>query len=264
MKKYILLFVGIFTIDATNAQHTIKLIGFKDTVSEQHQINEILSKLENKRKVIKSLIVPAALITYGFIALGSEELKEFDISLKIGIPKDHPTFYTKIDNYIQYSPAVTVYGLNAIGIKGKNNFRDRTMIYLLSNTIMGVTVQSLKAITKAPRPDGFGTNAFPSGHTATAFAAAEFLRQEYKDVSPWYGIAGYLAATTTGILRMYNNRHWFRDVLPGAGIGMLSTKIAYWLYPSIKRKFFKNKPMNTMAMPYYQNGGGGIALVYTF
>jgi membrane-associated phospholipid phosphatase len=151
-----------------------------------------------------------------------------------------------------------------MGIKGKNNFRDRTMIYLLSNAIVGVSVQSIKAITRVQRPDGGGTNAFPSGHTATAFAAAEFLRQEYKDVSPWYGVAGYVAAGTTGVLRMYNNKHWFRDILPGAGFGIISTKLAYWMYPSIKKKIFKDKPMNGMIMPYYQNHGGGLSFVYNF
>ena len=84
------------------------------------------------------------------------------------------------------------------------------------------------------------------------------MREEYKDVSPWYGTAGYALATTTGILRMYNNRHWLRDVVAGAGFGILSTKAAYWIYPAIKRMLFKNnsRPANTMIMPYYQNGEG--------
>ena len=77
----------------------------------------------------------------------------------------------------------------------------------------------------------------------TAFAAAEFMRQEYKDVSPLYGIAGYGAATITGILRLYNNKHWVSDVVAGAGFGILSTRLAYWIYPVIKRKLFKDKSM---------------------
>jgi hypothetical protein len=248
----------------TKAQRVVKLIGFKDSASEQHQINKIIFKMNNTKPGIKPLIIPGAFITYGFIALENDKLLALDNYIKNEIREDHPLFHTKIDNYLQYSPAVVVYGLNAMGIKGKNNFRDRTMIYLLSNGIMGVTVQSLKSITKVQRPDGFGTNAFPSGHTATAFAAAEFLRQEYKEVSPWYGIAGYTAATSTAILRMYNNRHWFRDLLPGAGIGILSTRVAYWLYPAIKRKLFKNKPMNTIVLPCFNNGTGGITLVHNF
>ncbi len=74
-----------------------------------------------------------------------------------------------------------VYGLNLAGIKGKNNFRDRTMILATSYLIMGLTVESLKSITRVERPDGSSRNSFPSGHTATAFMGAEFLWQEYKD-----------------------------------------------------------------------------------
>jgi membrane-associated phospholipid phosphatase len=130
--------------------------------------------------------------------------------------------------------------------------------------MMGITVQSIKKITKVARPEGFGTNAFPSGHTATTFAGAEFLRQEYKDVSPWYGIAGYLAATTTGILRMYNNKHWFRDVVAGAGFGIASTKISYWLYPKIKKWIFRGKQINTAIIPTWQNKSAGLSLIHQF
>lgn len=227
-------------------------------------LNTSFEEINEKGRRIKSLLLPAGLITYGFIALENDGLKNLDNSIKEEIWTERPHKPITVDNYLQYAPAVAVYGLNAMGIKGKNNFRDRTMIYLLSNAMMGITVQSLKAITRVQRPDGFGTNAFPSGHTATAFVAAEFLHQEYKDVSPWYGIAGYAMATTTAYLRMYNNRHWFRDLAPGAGIGIITTKLAYWIYPSIKRTFFKDKPMNTMVMPYYQNKTVGFSLVHSF
>jgi membrane-associated phospholipid phosphatase len=40
---------------------------------------------------------------------------------------------------------------------------------------------------------------------------------------------------------MYNDKHWLRDVAAGAGIGILSTKIAYWLHPLIKNLIFKNR-----------------------
>jgi membrane-associated phospholipid phosphatase len=80
-------------------------------------------------------------------------------------------------------------------------------MYGISSLIMGVTVNAGKRITAETRPDGSNNHSFPSGHTATAFASAEFLRQEYKDISPWYGIAGYVAAIATGYLRIYNNKH---------------------------------------------------------
>lgn len=245
------------------AQQQDSLISPGDTLIKLSSDKEPIKHTENK-KIGTSLIVPAVLFTYGIISLESDALQSLDNKIKEEIWTENPHRKVSIDNYLQYAPAIMVYGLNALGIHGKNNFRDRSYIYLLANTMMGVTVQSLKAITKIQRPDGAGTNAFPSGHTATAFVGAEFLRQEYKDISPWYGIAGYTVAITTAYLRMYNNKHWFRDLLPGAGIGMAATKLAYWIYPSIKRTLFKNKPMNNIIVPYYQSGVGGFSMLHTF
>ena len=61
----------------------------------------------------------------------------------------------------------------------------------------------LKKSTHELRPDGSDYFSFPSGHTATAFMGAEMLYQEYKDVSIWYGISGYIIATGTGAFRVY-------------------------------------------------------------
>lgn len=263
--KSIFLIAALFNINAANAQQTIK-VAQSDTTPQKQKLKPFtgFNEIREQNRTIKSLIVPAGLITYGFIALGNNRIKNLDKNTKYEIREDHPAFISKLDNYLQYSPALAVYGLNALGIKGKNNFRDRTMIYGLSTIISSAIVLPLKKITKIQRPDGSGFNSFPSGHTTTAFAAAEFLRMEYKDISPWYGIAGYAAATATGVLRLYNNKHWVSDVVAGAGFGILSTKLAYWIYPSVKRKFFKDKPTNAMVMPYYQSGGGGLALVYNF
>lgn len=266
LQKIIASLIFILLTVIASAQQPDSITVVKNTTHQLPPINfsEAFAKLNERRRDLKSLIIPATLVTYGFISLESDGLQSLDNKIKDEIWTENPHKTVKIDNYLQYAPAAAVYGLNAIGIKGKNNFRDRTMIYLLSNAMMGVTVQSLKAITKIQRPDGFGTNAFPSGHTATAFVSAEFLWQEYKDVSPWYGIAGYAAASATAYLRMYNNKHWFRDLAPGAGIGIISTKLAYWIYPSIKRKLFKDKPMNTVVMPFYQNKTMGFTLVHSF
>ena len=155
----------------------------------------------------RSFIAPGILMVYGVASLEVGQLKSFNAKVKEEVWMERPHKKTTIDNYLMYSPAVAVYGLNALGIKGKNNFRDRSIIYLMSNAFLTSSVFGIKKLTNELRPDGTDYYSFPSGHTAEAFASAEFLRQEYKDVSPWYGIAGYLVAGTTGALRMYNNRH---------------------------------------------------------
>ncbi len=218
-----------------------------------------------RQPVYRMFFIPAVMIAYGAVSLSSDGLQDWNEGVKEEIWTEHPHKQLHIDNYLQWSPAVAVYGLNLLGIKGKNNFRDRTIIYGMSTLIMGSTVFGLKKLTGEWRPDGSNRFSFPSGHTATAFAAAEFLRKEYQDVSPWYGIAGYAAAAATGYLRMYNNKHWLSDVVAGAGIGILSTDVAYRLYPAVKRWLFsREKKSSTMVMPFYQGGAAGLALVHHF
>lgn len=189
---------------------------------------------------------------------------KLDQQIKNEVWTEEPHRRKHFDNYLQYGIGFSVFGLHALGIQGKNNFRDQAMLYLLSNAIMGAIVNPVKRITRLQRPDGYGQNAFPSGHTATAFVRAEFLYQEYKGISPWYGVAGYAMATTVGYVRIYNNKHWMRDVIAGAGIGIASTKLAYMIYPAIQRWLFKNKEIKTAIMPFYENRNVGINLVRRF
>lgn len=213
----------------------------------------------------KQLILPSALIGYGIIGIESDQLKLFNIQIREEVREDIDSKLT-IDDFSQYAPMAAVYGLNALGIKGKHNFKDRTIIMGTSYLLMAASVYSLKRITKIERPDGSDFHSFPSGHTATAFAGAEFLWQEYKDVSIWYGISGYLVAGGTGLFRIYNNKHWLTDVAAGAGIGILSTKVAYWISPWIQEKIFHSKEANSVSSmaPFYNGKQFGIGFVKTF
>ena len=218
-----------------------------------------------KKPFGRILYVPAVCIGYGVASLKFNSLKNVNNHFNKEIFLEGNYAPVHIDNYLQYAPGVLVYGLNLVGIKGKNNLLDRSAIYAMSNLIMCGIVMGTKNLTQEWRPDRADRLSFPSGHTATAFAAAEFMRQEYKDVSPWYGVAGYAMAATTGYLRMYNNKHWLGDVVAGAGVGILSTDLAYYIYPSVK-KLFAGKETNssTIILPTYQQGIAGISLVHTF
>jgi len=224
-----------------------------------------IPKSGNLKFNYKQLIIPGILIGYGAIGLGSDQLISFNTQIRDEVKEDIDNKIT-VDDFSQYAPAASVYALNVLGIQSKNNFKDRTMIMATSYIIMTGTVLGLKSLTHEMRPDGTSNNSFPSGHTATAFAGAEFLWQEYKDVSPWYGVVGYVVATGTGLFRVYNNRHWITDVAAGAGIGILSTKLAYWISPFMKNKIFKTKEKNTTTVlaPFYNGRQLGVGFAMQF
>ena len=231
------------------------LLIFETSFAQNNLAKDTLDLKENRIEV-KQFIIPAGFVTTGFVLLYNPKLNE---SIKNNIQKNNSNFKTSIDNYTQFVPGAAVFALNAFGVKGKHNYKDAALIYAGSIAIASAFVLPLKAITKEERPDFSANNSFPSGHTAIAFASAEFLRQEYKD-RPWIGYAGYAVATATGVLRMYNNKHWFGDVVAGAGFGIASAKLSYFLYDKV---FLKNG-LNFTLTPIYFNKTGGFAYVYNF
>lgn len=222
----------------------------------------------NKPFPIQSFILPAAMIAYGVTAVHNGTLQKVNGEVKEQIWQDNPHKPFGIDTYLMFAPTLSVYALNAAGIHGAHNFKDRTIILLMANILANGTVFSAKGWSHELRPDGSNYQSFPSGHTAEAFAGAEFMRMEYKDVSPWYGVAGYAMAVGTGMLRMYNDKHWMSDVVAGAGVGIASTQLAYWLYPKMQRLFggkaAKDPEKVTVLMPTYNSGQLGLSFVKTF
>ncbi|BAV05499.1 PAP2 superfamily protein [Filimonas lacunae] len=188
-----------------------------------------------------TVIIPAAMAVYGFTAMHVSRLQQWSYNVHQGVSQINPANHVSVDNYLQWAPAVAVYSLNLAGVKGAHNFKDRTLLFGMATLLQGGASFAIKDATHENRPDNSNLMSFPSGHTSTAFANAEFLRMEYKDVSPWYGIAGYAAAATTGYLRLYNDKHWLHDVIAGAGIGILSTQAAYFLYPRIQKMLSRHK-----------------------
>lgn len=85
---------------------------------------------------------------------------------------------------------------------------------------LGVTY-GLKYTVNERRPNG-GTESFPSGHTSISFAAAEFMRKRY---GCEYGIPAYALAGFVAYSRVEAREHHPRDVVAGAGIGIISSYI---------------------------------------
>ncbi len=215
---------------------------------------------------LRSVAIPSALIGYGAYTFANKDLKNLNLQIRREVWEERDHQHFGADDFTLAAPVIAVYALNLAGVKGRHNFVDRTALYGMSYLIGTGVVGAVKRLSGVVRPDSSNFKSFPSGHTAQAFIAAEFMRQEYKDRSPWYGIAAYAVAAGTGYLRMYNNKHWFNDVMAGAGVGILSTRVSYWLYPKVKNLFVKdkNKELNTVVMPMYQNGAVGFGMVHRF
>jgi len=77
------------------------------------------------------------------------------------------------------------------------------------------TVEILKFVIDAPRPDGGDNRSFPSGHAASAFCGAAFIHRRYGFKR---AIIPYLLAVFTGYSRVYANRHYTHDVIASAVI----------------------------------------------
>ena len=147
-------------------------------------------------------------------------------------------FKTGIDDYTQFFGPVVTTGLKIAGVESRSDWGRYLATTAMSYAIMAGFVNGIKYTAKEMRPDGSSANSWPSGHTATAFVGASILHKEYGMTrSPWFSVAGYTVATATGVMRVLNNRHWISDVLSGAGIGIMSTELAY----ALSDVFFKGK-----------------------
>lgn len=137
------------------------------------------------------------------------------------------------DNYLQYAPFVMDLGLGMLGARARNSLLDRTLEMAIGTVACAVMSWSSKQIFHSVRPNG-NPGSFPSGHTDTVFLGAELTRMEYGWA--WGGCA-YAMGVTVGVMRMYNNWHWFSDVLLGAGIGILAANIGGYLLEPVKNLF---------------------------
>lgn len=219
-------------------------------------------------KPYAKFIVPTALVAYGVTARFSKTMRNWDKDIDREVAKHN--WHTSVDDYLQFAPAIAVYGLDLAGVPAKHNFRDRTIVLATSHLVMGITVETMKRSISVSRPMNRGTSSFPSGHTAEAFVGAHILMKEYNHVSPWISVGGYAVATSVGVMRITNRRHWISDVAAGAGIGILSAEVGYMLLPMWQRVFgIKDKDKSLAVLPtavvdMQGNIGYGMGMAYHF
>lgn len=193
-------------------------------VSEPSDSLEFNSKYGAYHPQNEMELTSVPLISFGFLAKGQK--KNFRAARNNFIP----SYKNRMDDFIQFAPLLTTYGLNLAGYEGRSSFKRLFWSSGFSYAFMGAFVNGVKYTASEMRPDGSSANSFPSGHTATAFTAATVMHKEYGLTrSPWFSVGAYSVATLTGIMRTLNNRHWISDILVGAGIGVISTDLGYMM-----------------------------------
>lgn len=228
-KRYYLLWVFLIIVQQAKAQAVTAVPDSTKNDTVKVREHEPAMGVRFHPFTFRQAYVPAALIATGIVAttLFTDQLKYKIVEER---NRHFAGFHTNIDDYMQYAPIPIAYGLDALGVKSENDVLNRSLILLKGEALMLISVNTLKYTTHELRPDGGNHYSFPSGHTAQAFAAATFLSEEYKHRFSWMPYAAYGVAGATGLLRIANNRHFIGDVLMGAGLGILSMKVAYWTH----------------------------------
>jgi hypothetical protein len=154
----------------------------------------------------------------------------------------HPIVSTNMDGHLKWLPQAFILTAKIFGVPMRSNWKKQVLIIAATEAIRYLAVDSLKKITGEQRPAPFtGHHSFPSGHTASAFAGAEFMRRELRQEFPVLGCIGYIGATATAVIRLGKSRHWLNDVVCGAAVGVLATSLAYLIFSKKPGKQQKEK-----------------------
>lgn len=68
-------------------------------------------------------------------------------------------------------------------------------------------------------------SSFPSGHTAHMFALAGTVSRELAGEAGWVPYVAYPVAGLVGTSRVLGQKHWVTDVVSGAAVGILSSRL---------------------------------------
>lgn len=212
----------------------------------------------------QQLIAPAALIAAGAFGVKNGWCCRMKREIRSQMQEMRGDNRLRFDDYLQYVPVVSQVTLGLVGVEARHPLRERIAATATAYAAMGILVNATKYTVRERRPNSGTRNSFPSGHSATAFMGAELIREEYGN---GWGAGAYVFATGIAFMRLYNDRHWANDLLGGAGVGILSARIGYWLLPAERRLFrWDKRPTQTTVLPTYSPEGHavGIALVSRF
>lgn len=225
----------------------------------QTRNDTITAKNTTQRQIIKKGIFPLSLMIVGTAISGSKLEKNIKKKIRGHIIDN---FSLPIDNQMQYVPIAEMYLADLLGVKAKNHWFDQTKYLIISNLITAAITHTGKVIINKQRPNG-SSHSFPSGHSSFSFANATVLYEEFHESSPALAYSGYFLTSTVGALRIVNDKHWLSDVMVGAGLGILVTKMVYYFEPLKNWNPFK-KTRDITLIPEINRSEIAFNLTYKF
>lgn len=183
-----------------------------------------------------AIILPATLIVYGILKPIVPGIRNIDNQLWQQVKSKYPNNHTTADDYLMWAPSSAVYLLDAFSIKTTHSFKEHLILDAGSIIIAGGIGYAMRKISGNIDVYKINGTKFPSGHTVNVFRGAEIFHQELKETNKILSYTGYLIAVVVGALRIYNKAHYLTEVIAGAGVGIISTKLTYWAFNKIKYK----------------------------
>ncbi|MGN6298468.1 MAG: phosphatase PAP2 family protein [Ginsengibacter sp.] len=233
--NFFLLLVFSLYAAVSFAQDSLQRPGSVKAAMIADSVHEIGSKPQNNYLKPKAIIVPATFLIYGGLKPVIKAIPELDDKIMRNVETNHATFHTNAADYLMWAPSAAIYTLDAFNVKTQHTFKQHLILDAGSIVITGAFGFGMRKITENIRAFNQEGSKFPSGHTANAFRGAEILHQELKYSHPILSYSGYVVSTGVGMLRIYNKQHYLSEVIAGAGLGILSTKLTYWIFDKIKR-----------------------------
>lgn len=227
MKHWILLLALCFPKVGWGAEEA-------DSLRSGSSVGVMQETLDKRRPALRArnFVLPVALMSAGAVGIrppwgnrAKEDAHRWWASSAVGRTN-------RVADVAQFLPYAAAVGLGEVGLKARHSLKDRALVATTTFVLTEGLVRGVKSFEWERRPDATDGHSFPSGHTARAFAGAELVRVEYG--AAW-GMAAYAVATGIALWRVHDNRHWWNDVVAGAGVGIFSARLAYWLLPLEQR-----------------------------
>lgn len=145
-------------------------------------------------------------------AYGASAFADIDDVVREKVVWDNKKLAATISDYTVGATVVAPFGFALSG----NDKERKTLITASAFGVSQLVNSIVKVTVRRKRPNGENDFSFYSGHTTTAFTGAGLVCL-YQDIGSCLAMLGL--ATSVGYLRIAADKHYFSDVVVGAGLG---------------------------------------------